>query len=263
MSRADLQLFRRMRGVFWGLLGVGVIGGPLLAVLALTIPAALGMYQQSTIDEIGGPMSLIEGAFGTLSFIGSVAAVVLGATVGSVDHQRGVLRDLVLAGRPRWRIVLGRLVAALAWLTLAVVISASLVVAVSIGLPPTDGPIDGGDVARLGFAYVPGLVATTTFAAGVAMLVGSRGAAIAVAFAFSLIVDNALAVVPKLGELWMQVSMSRAELQVQDWIRDGAGAMGRSGFGADRADGVALLILGAWALALFAAGAVRLTRRDL
>ena len=263
MSGADLRLFRRMRGIWWGLLVVGVVGFPMIALLVLTIPAQLGMYSQATLDDVGGPMSVIEGAFGTMSFVASLAAVILGATVGSVDYQRGVLRDLVLAGRPRWRIVVGRFLAAGAWLVVAIAASAAVVLLIALTLSPNEGPVVWGDVARLGLAYVPGLVAMMAFASGIAMLVGGRGPAIAIALVFSLIIDNVLSALPKVGDWWREVSMALAEVQVQDWIRDGAGTMGDLGGEAERSGPAALVVLVAWALLAFVVGTVRLSRRDL
>src|SRR5690606_414939 len=98
---ADFVLYRRMRGVFWGVLVALVIGLPALVVIGVTTPANAEWADASYAREIGGPQNVFELGFVLASFAATFAAVMLGATAGSVDHQRGVLRDLVLTGRPR------------------------------------------------------------------------------------------------------------------------------------------------------------------
>jgi len=256
MSGADLILYRRMRGIFWGLLVIGVVGLSTALVLGITIPSQLELYSSDVIDEVGRPGEVMAAGFALAGVVASIGAVVLGATAGSVDLQRGVLRDLVLAGRSRLRIVLGRLVAATVWLLLALAVSFAITIAVAMTLAPVDADPDWARIAREGAQYLPGIAYTLPFAAGVAMLVGSRGPAIAVFFVVSLIIDNVLVAIPKVGEWWEEVSLTQADLQVSDWVRDAGGSF-------DRPDWQAAVVLVGWAVIPFTLGVVRLTRRDL
>lgn len=257
MSRADLVLYRRMRGVFWALLVTAVVVLPTLLALGLAIPSRLELFPERFIAENARPDILFQGSFGLASTMGSIAAIILGATAGSVDHQRGVLRDLVLAGRARWRIVVGRLLGAATWLALALLAACVLTLAVSLLVAPLEWEGDAGDVARQAAEVLPSLVYTLMFAAGVAMLVGSRGPAIAVFFVIALIVDNVLGAIPTVGEWWREISLNQADSHVRWWILD------QPGEPFDRPLAQSVLVLVGWAVVPFVAGVVRLTRRDL
>lgn len=261
MTLASLELYRRMRGIWWGLLVVGVIVLPSMLVLALTVPARLGIFSDATIDSIGPVESTIAGALELAGVLGLIASVVLGSTAGSVDLQRGVLRDLVLAGRHRWQIIGARVLAAYLLMFGAVLVSGVLAVGLGyIAGGESVGDINWEELARGGAKILPGMAYTLPFAAGVAMLVGSRGPAIAVYFVFSLLIDNILTVLPRVGEWWLHVSMSVADQQVV------AAIIGGESLGAsfvDRPTWQAVAVLAAWALGALGVGLVRLTRRDL
>lgn len=258
MSGADFTLYRRMRGVFWGLLVIGVVALPIAVLLAMTVPAQLEIFAPSTIDSIGNTEAVASVGFGLGGVLALIAAVILGSTAGSVDLQRGVLRDLILTGRSRPRIVLGRLLAAFAWLVLAVLVSYASTVAIAWALAPISSNPDWEAIARIGGQFLPGLTYTVPLAAGIALMVGSRGPAIAIYFVFALVIDNVLVAVPKVGEWWQHVSLSQADQQVVARI------VGESG-GAlqDRPLWQAMLVLAAWALGALVIGLVRLGRRDL
>lgn len=259
MSRADLLLFRRMRGIFWGLLVVGMLVLPVLLVLGITIPAHLDLLPAEFVRDNGEPAKVFLSGFSLALFVGSIAAVVLGATAGSIDHQRGVLRDLVVAGLPRWRIVLGRLLAAIAWLVVALAGSFAAVLALSALLAPLDVGIDWDEVRRQTLQAAPSLAYTVPFAAGVALLIGSRGPAIAVFFVVALVIDNVLTVIPEVGDWWTHVSLNQADQQVRTAILADSGL----GPSSDRPLWGAVLVLAAWAVLPLVAGIVRLGRRDL
>jgi hypothetical protein len=255
---ADLVLFRRMRGLFWGALVTAVVGLPLLLVLGMTVAARLATSSDFA-GQIGGPAEVLVGGLGTLVLTASIAGVLFGTTAGSVDHQRGVLRDLVLAGRSAITIVLRRLLAAGAWMLGAVVATSALLMLVAVVLAPEDGSLDMERALREVASILPGLAATLMFGAALALLLGSRGPAIAVYFVFSFIVDGVLLVIPKVGDWWAHASFAAAEQQVASWI-------GRDSFEAPMAEhsnGVALAILLAWAVVPLAAGLWRISNRDL
>ena len=53
----------------------------------------------------------IENGGGLILFATTLAAIVLGATAGAYDVDQGTMRYLVLTGRPRWQLVVVRIVA--------------------------------------------------------------------------------------------------------------------------------------------------------
>lgn len=256
MTRADLLLYRRMRGVFWGLLVVGVVVLPLLLALGIAIAAQLDLFPREAMDEAGRPTAVFGAGFGFAGLLASIAAVVLGATAGSVDLQRGVLRDLVLAGRSRVRIVLGRLAGAATWLLVALALSFALTLVIGLLLSPIGGVDDWEQVGRDAARYWIGLAYTLPFAAGVALLIGSRGPAIAVFFAVTFIVDGIISIIPKFGDYWQHVSLIRADQQVVQAV------LGEP-LPYDWPVWNSVLVLVGWSVLPLAAGLVRLTRRDL
>ena len=230
-------------------------------VAGLTIPAELGLVAASTERDIGDATNVFLAGIGMLGVAATFAAVLLGATAGSVDHQRGVLRDLVVAGRTRWRIPLLRMLAAALWLTVATAIALGIVSAFAVTLAPVAGSIDWHEaLVENGVSSLPGLASPLLFGTGIALLVGSRGVAIGLFFLLSLVIDNILLALPTVGDWWQHVSLSAAEEQVAAHIgRPDQGSF----FASDDPLGVAIAVLAAWALVPLVLGLVRLTRRDL
>ena len=256
MSRADFLLYRRMRGIFWGLLVIGLVGAPALLVTGVGIAVNTDAVTEGLRDDVGRPGDLMALGIGMGGFVGLIAAVILGATAGSVDHQRGVLRDLVLAGRARWRIVVGRLAAGAAWLLLAMAVSFAACVALGLALAPIDADVDWEEVLRMSATFGYSIFYTMPFAAGVALLVGSRGPAIAVFFAVAFVLDGVLSSIPKVSEWWQEVSLLQSSTTVDALI-------GEPGATLDGDAWRAIAVVAGWAIIPFVLGLVRLTRRDL
>ena len=252
---ADLRLYHRMRGLFWGMLVFGMVLLPTIIVLILLVPSHLELYDEQTIADIGRPGAAIGAGLGMLGIAALIGSLIFGATAGSVDLQRGVIRDLVLAGRPRWRIILGRTIAAAAWVFAALAVSIGLVIATSLLLTPLDDAVSWERVLREGLQFLPGVLYTLPFAAGVAMIIGSRGPAIAVFFVIALLVDNILVALPKVGEWWEEVSLSMADQRMTAWILEEGDT--------EQSMNHAIAVLVGWAVIPFVLGLIRLTRRDL
>jgi hypothetical protein len=96
MIRAEvLKLVRRRGLMIWSLLltiGVIAVVETVLVVLHLVNPAHHG---------VAGGVSNFRGAAETLALLGTVTAILIGATAGSQDVSNGVFRDLVVTGRKR------------------------------------------------------------------------------------------------------------------------------------------------------------------
>jgi hypothetical protein len=96
MIRAEaLKLVRRRGLMIWSLLltvGVIAIVETVLVVLHIVNPAHHGP---------AGGTSNFRGAAERLALLGTVTAILIGATAGSQDVANGVFRDLVVTGRKR------------------------------------------------------------------------------------------------------------------------------------------------------------------
>jgi hypothetical protein len=104
MIRAEaLKLVRRRGLMIWSLLlTVGVIA---------TVEAVLVVLHAANPGHHGpaGGASNFRGAAETLALLGTVTAILVGATAGSQDVANGVFRDLVVTGRSRAILFLVRL----------------------------------------------------------------------------------------------------------------------------------------------------------
>jgi hypothetical protein len=263
---ADLMLFRRMRGVFWGALVAVAIIVPCVIVFLLALTAAIKIASEQTLDEIGGPTLICLFGLELLATFAVISAALIGATAGSVDHQRGVLRDLVVAGRAPAVIAGRRTIAGVIWLLAAVLVATIGMMLLSLIAMPATGSLDVGEVLTHLVRKIPGLLATTGIAAGAALLIGSRGPAIAVYFVFSLVVDNILRVLPKVGDYWVHVSYREAAAQVQQWMGTPLLESDDPTFQLqtfENSNEVALIVFLAWPIGLLLAGLVRISRREL
>lgn len=256
---ADLILYRRMRGMFWGGLVVFTVALAPLILLGIGLFAAARDLDPSTIRDLGGPTVFFEGGAGTLSLIGLIVGLLMGATAGSVDAQRGVLRDLVLTGRSRTVIALRRIAGAVTWMVIALAISIALITMVALWLAPDTGGMDWGEWTDNVLVLGPQTLAALLMGAGIALLVGSRGPAVIVYFVLALFVDNILTVIPKVGEWWEHVSFNVAQGQVLGEIAPNT----NGGTEAVNSLTVAILLYVAWATIPVIAGLIRLERRDL
>ena len=256
--RQDLVLFRYMRGLFWGGLVVAVL---LYAPVLVTVLGAVGSFagvSTRTVDGIGDAGNLANIGISNLTILASLVAVLIGATAGSIDHQTGMLRDLVLAGRSRSAIALRRIAAGATWLLGATAVALVVILVAAVTLAPVGGSMSFGDTLGSAASMLPGLAAALLLGAGFALLLGSRGIAVGAFFLFSLIIDNVLIAIPKVGHVWEQIALSRAVDQVTRSIDPTA---------ANDIHDVSLthavIVLVAWCVIPLALGLLRLSRRDL
>jgi hypothetical protein len=191
---AEILKLRKRRGLMiaCGLMTVGVI---------VVVNLVLIVLHAVNPDHHGpaGGLSNLGGASGALSLLGSVAAVLAGATAGAGDLNAGVFRELVVTGRSRLALFLARIPGGLAvlwtFIVMAFVITAIVAVAFagSAGKPPFSLIVKGGLwlLLETGFYYL--------LALGFASLVASRSTAIGVLLAFRLAVVPILTQIGFLG----------------------------------------------------------------
>jgi len=194
LARADLLKLRRRRGLFWTvtLLTVvpQVIAYGILAIIHAANPEHHG--PAGGIENLGHGMSM-------LVLLGSIGAIIAGASAGADDLGSGVFRELVVTGRSRLALFAARIPGGLAFvLSFAAVAYAfsAVVSAAANGYLPAPSftlVIESGlwVFAELAFYFVLGL--------GVASIIGSRAYTIGILLAWRTLGSHILASISVLG----------------------------------------------------------------
>jgi ABC-type transport system involved in multi-copper enzyme maturation permease subunit len=230
--------------------GAVVIAGIVLAVLHAADPAGYG--------PAGGLANLANAAY-ILSSLGAVAAVLVGATMGSGDLQAGVFRDLVATGRSRLALFAARIPGGLALLWPLVAVSwaaacaGSVLLAGSHTQPGLAVMIEGGGWVLL--------AATVSYlmALGLASLAGSRSATVAILLAWQFAVTPLALGVAKLGVLREGLLTAGLDRMIPAGLLPGA----RPDLVSPHMSvTVAVAVIAAWAVVPLAAGAWRTCTRD-
>ena len=253
LARAEVLKLRKRRGLvaITACLTVGavLVAYGILAILHWANPAHHG--------PAGGVTNLGHG-LGVLTLLGSVAAILVGATAGAGDLSAGIFRELVVTGRSRYALFRARVPGGLAFLLAFVAVAytlaavASVVFAGSLAAPST------GLLASAGAWLLLSCAVWFVLALGVASLVGSRSMTIGGMLAFRLAVSPLLLSIGPLGaarESLPAPGLSRlAPHAVRDFTQQ-AGPLPMSVI-------VAELVLLAWVAAALAVGAWRTVTRD-
>ena len=251
---AEFLKVRKRRGLvaLTAMLTVGavVIAGIVLAVLHAAEPAKYG--------PAGGLANLANAAY-ILSSLGAVAAVLVGATMGSGDLQAGVFRDLVATGRSRLALFAARIPGGLALLWPLVAVSwaaacaGSVLLAGSQSQPGLAAMIEGGGWVLL--------AATVSYlmALGLASLASSRSATVAILLAWQFAVTPLALDVAKLGVLREGLLTAGLDRMIPAGLLPGA----RPDLVSPHMSvAVAVAVIAAWAVVPLAAGAWRTCTRD-
>src|SRR5205823_41430 len=136
-----------------------------------------------------------------LGVLGSVAAIMIGATAGAGDRGAGVLRDLVATGAPRWRLFATRVPAVLA-LVVPLALAATLAAALLANGLRSGLPAVGAGLAVKSAAWVAAaMVVNGALAAGVASLLGSQSTSIGLLLGWHLAASHLLVQVGALGDV--------------------------------------------------------------
>lgn len=246
LIRAEmLKISRRRPLMIWSLLlTVGVIA---VVEIVLTVLHAVNPAHHGP----AGGESNFRGAAETLALLGTVTAILIGATAGSQDVANGVFRDLVVTGRRRAVLFLVRLPGA--FLVLFPMLAIAFVVAVVWGyafagsLPTPSGSLVGHEAV-----YVIALtMVNLVLAVGCAAFVSSR-IAIGVLIAWNTAVAHILIAFHTLGGARRFLDVAAAEHFIP----------GRGANEVPMSDGAAALVLVLWAAAFTLAGRWWTERRD-
>jgi hypothetical protein len=254
LARADLLKLRKRRGLFWtsGALIVGpmVIAYGILAILHAANPDHHG--PAGGIENLGHGMSV-------LVLVGSIGAIIAGASAGAGDLSAGVFRELVVTGRSRLALFFARVPGGLAFVlsftAVAYAIAAVVCIAASGDLPSPSATL----VVESGLWVFAELAFYSVLAVGLASLTGSRAYTIGILLAWRTAVSHILLSISALGmyrELLPDVPFDRlAPSAVEEFVRD---APSHIGISVPTSIGVLLF----WAAVLTALGAWRTVTRD-
>jgi hypothetical protein len=251
MVGAEILKVRRNRSVmaFALLLTVGVV------VLMYGYIAIRHASNPVQYEPAGGINGFRHGMRDLAEFFGMLAAVLIGAEVGTADLSSGVFRDLVTTGRSRLALFGVRLPAAaivtlcLSAATYALVLVATFVFA---GGTPTPGL---GDVLQGAGWIALANVVVAALAVGVGSLTGSRALTLTAVIGWLAILTNILVNVSSLGSA-RDVLLTPALAQLMP-LKGGS-----SDNPVIMAVGIAVLVICAWLVIPQLVGGWRTRTRD-
>jgi hypothetical protein len=245
VSAEVLKIGKRRGLMIWSaLLTFGVIA---VVEIVLTILHAVNPDHHGP----AGGVDNFRGAEETLALLGTVAAILIGATAGSQDVANGVFRDLVVTGRKRGTLFLvrapGALVVLLPLLALTFLLALVWSLVFAGDLPTPSGALIGHELVYVLAFTVVNLVVAVGFAA----FVSSR-IVIGVLIAWNTAVAHILIAFHSLGGARKFIDVAAAEHFLP----------GSSDQKVAMSDGTAVLVLVAWAAAFTIAGRWWTERRD-
>ena len=247
MIGAEALKLRRRRGLMiWSvLLTIGVIA---------TVEAVLVVLHAVNPDHHGpaGGVSNFRGAAETLALLGTVTAILIGATAGSQDVTNGVFRDLVVTGRKRSTLFNVRIPGALIVLLPMVLIAFAVAVAFGF-LAAGDLPNPSANLVGRELVYVLAYsLVNLVMAIGFAAFVSAR-IVIGVLIAWNTAITHILISFHTLGSARKLIDVAAIEHFLPD---------ASSGQQVAMSTATAIIVLIAWAAVFSSAGRWWTTRRD-
>jgi hypothetical protein len=237
--------------------------GLVISALALTVlPMIIGYTVLLSIHAANpgkhGPAGGVENLSGSmemLMLLSTVAAILIGATLGAGDLGSGVFRELVVTGRSRLALFAARVPAGLGLLLpivfagYAITATGSIVFAGSLDAPSAS--LLGESAAWLGL--VTGL--SLVLALGVSSVLGSRGTTIGIVLGWQIIAAPVLLEIGALGSL-RQGLLGAATQRLEP------AALFEGGTIVPMSLPAAALVIVVWTVVPLAAGAWRTYTRD-
>lgn len=253
LVRADLLKLRKSRSLFWTVTAMTI--GPI--VLAYTILVILHAANPAHHGPAGGVANLGH-ATGLLALIGSVAAVLVGASAGAGDLGSGVFRELVVTGRSRLALFASRIPGGLALLVPLVAVAVALMAGASVVFAGSLAAPSATLLAQAGIWVTIDIAFWFVLALGLASLIGSRTPTLGILLAWRLAVTPILLAISALGvgrEALPQAAFERLTPQVLgEYIRQGPHV--------SMSIGIAVLTPLLWAAIALGLGAWRTATRD-
>jgi ABC-type transport system involved in multi-copper enzyme maturation permease subunit len=247
---AELLKLRKRRG----LVGCGLVLTLLPMIVAYTILLIVHASNPAKHGPAGGLQNFSD-SIDVLTTLSVILAILIGSTLGAGDLSSGVFRELVVTGRSRLALFAARLPAGLAFLWAsvgagyAVTATASRVFAGSLQAP--SGTLLAETAAWLALVSALSLV----LALAVSSVVSSRGTAIAVVFAWQIVVTPLLLQIKALGTL-REGLLGAATDSLEP------GALSKGSTHLTMSVGAAVVLTMAWVTVALALGAWRTVTRD-
>lgn len=251
MIGAEILKVRRNRSVMAFALLL-TVGGIVIMYGYVAIKHASNPFQN---EPAGGALGLHRGIRDLGEFFGMLAAVLIGAEVGTADLSSGVFRDLVTTGRSRLALFGVRLpAAAIVTLCMSAAAYALVVLAAFLFADGTPTPSLGLILQGAGWIALAN-VAVTAIAVGVGSLTGSRALTLTAVIGWQAILTNILINITSLGsarDALLTPALSNLEPLN---LASGDHTVGM-------ATGVAVIVIGAWLVIPQLLGAWRTRTRD-
>jgi hypothetical protein len=241
-----LKLVRRRGLMAWSLLLT--VGTVLIAEIVLVV---LHSVNPDHHGPAGGASNLENTVF-LASGLGTVAAILVGATAGTQDVSNGVFRDLVVTGRKRSTLFNVRVPGALAVFLPILALGLGLGIACSFVFAGSLPNPSGATIARYVEYSVAITVVNIIIAVGLAAFASSR-VVVGVLIAWNAIVSHLLLQISSLGGARKFIDVAAAEHFLPRTSGDTRIAMSSA---------AAVLVLLGWALVFSRAGRWWTIRRD-
>lgn len=181
MINAQWLTMRRRRGLVWLTVAL-TVGGVLITNIVLT---AYHLSNASLYAPAGG-LAGFGHAYTLFGIVGTLAAVLIGATVGAQDTESGVFRSLVATGQSRIKLALVRIPGGLLLLLPMLLLAYGLEVAAAFLLAGGTATPDATTLlVGLGWLMATALL-DYTVALGIAAMTRSRGVAIGILIAWEV-----------------------------------------------------------------------------
>jgi len=249
MVRADLlKLYRRRALMAWS---AGLFIGPELLYYGLE--AVRHATDPAHYAPAGGPRGLAN-AIMFVTYLGGVAAVMIGTAAGGGDAANGVLRDLFSSGRSRLALFASRLPAALLTTLAFSIPAAAVATAGAVMLAAPHGAPTASALAASGLAVTVALLVTTVLAVGLSSLLSSRSLAIGLLLCWNLAASRVLEHATSFGSLRELLPNAAVERLLPVSVG--------GTYTVPMTITTAVAVLLGWAVLAFAAGAWRTIRQE-
>jgi hypothetical protein len=247
---AEFLKLRRRRGLVFVSLGLTALPMVIAYIVLLSLHAA-----NSAKHGPAGGIENLSGSLDLLTTLGSIAAILVGATLGAGDLSAGVFRELVVTGRSRIALFAARIPAGLVlvWAVVAsgfaVTATGSTVFAGSLEAPSTILLVK----TAAWLALVTGL--SLVLALGVSSVISSRGTTIGLVLGWQIVAAPVLLQIRALGVFREALLGAPIGRIAPEALFDGATRVPMS-------TAAIATVIAAWTLVALAFGAWRTVTRD-
>ena len=250
MISAEVLKLRRNRGQFMTAL-IMTVG---VAVVYFAVVEGFHLYNPNAHGPAGGASNFAN-AINVLTFIGSTAAIIIGARAGSIDQSTGVFRDQVATGRSRAALFGARVVGSIVFYVPFILASLAVTVVATLALHGSLANPTASTMASNAAVTVAVTLFNLLLALGFASLTLSRSITVGVLLVWTLFAQRLLVNITVLGSIRKAIP-----LVAQHALHAVRGGPFQTQVTESFAVGVIVLV--AWTVAVLAVGAWRTMTMD-